>query len=349
MKKFFSIFLILFVCKLFTAAQVTGEFIWKEYSPALEEFTVTVPSNFDSLKFDEKNPDITRIYKSFLNGTYLFIASGKDSDSAPYNSIVSLAMTNKAVKKNSKIDSRAAEEFDFSDSEGFFQKVVAVKTGSRFYIFYSVSEKQDNAETKKFFSSIKFRKKPSTENPPATAQTKTETPVNIPPPTEKQQTGNNPTKTTDVPLGLPNAGGIGDGSGSGYGNGNGVGAGGDGIGNGVRPMIGGGAGIGNSDPAERDLVTKPIIKPFTSVKILSKQPAKYSTLARIFGLEGNVMLRVTFLANGTIGSITPVKKLPFGLTDSAISAAKSIRFEPATKNGVAYSVSKTVQYNFTIY
>lgn len=343
MKKFFSIFSILFVCKLFIAAQVTGEFIWKEYSPALEEFSVTAPANFDSLKFDEKNPDITRIYKSFSSGTYFFIASGKDSDSAPYNSIVSLATTNKAVKKNSKIDSRAAEEFDFSDSEGFFQKVVAVKTDSRFYIFYSVSEKQDNADTKKFFSSIKFRKKPSTENPPATDQTTTETPVQ----TEKTQTGNNPTKTIDVPLELPNAGGIGDGSGSGYGIG--VGSGGDGIGNGVRAGIGGGAGIGNSDPAERDPVRKPIIKPFTSVKILSKQPAKYTTLARIFGLEGNVVLRVTFLANGTIGSITPVKKLPFGLTDSAISATKSIRFEPATKNGVAYSVSKTVQYTFTIY
>ena len=61
------------------------------------------------------------------------------------------------------------------------------------------------------------------------------------------------------------------------------------------------------------------------------------------------MLRVTFSANGSIGGITPISKLPFGLTEEAIKAARGIRFEPAMKESVPYSVTKPVEYTFTIY
>jgi TonB family protein len=66
-------------------------------------------------------------------------------------------------------------------------------------------------------------------------------------------------------------------------------------------------------------------------------------------VQGTVILRVTFLASGQVGSISPVKGLPNGLTEQAIAAARSIRFEPAKNNGVAQTVTKQVEYTFSIY
>ena len=60
-------------------------------------------------------------------------------------------------------------------------------------------------------------------------------------------------------------------------------------------------------------------------------------------------LRITFLSNGTVGEIAAIKKLPFGITESAIEAAKRIRFEPEYVNGSPITVKKVLQYSFTIY
>jgi hypothetical protein len=62
-----------------------------------------------------------------------------------------------------------------------------------------------------------------------------------------------------------------------------------------------------------------------------------------------VKLKITFLATGQIGAIFVVKGLPNGLSEQAVIAAKGIRFEPAKKNGVPYSVPKIISYSFTIY
>ena len=86
-----------------------------------------------------------------------------------------------------------------------------------------------------------------------------------------------------------------------------------------------------------------------SVKILSKPRAGYTDEARQHNTQGNVVLRVTFLASGQIGSISPVSGLPYGLTEQAIAAAREIRFTPATRNGMPYTKQMTVQYGFTIY
>lgn len=85
------------------------------------------------------------------------------------------------------------------------------------------------------------------------------------------------------------------------------------------------------------------------LKILSKPRPSYTDLARYYNMQGTVTLRVTFLANGEIASVSPVKKLPFGLTLNAIKAAKLFQFEPAKRNGIPYSVVKAVQFSFTIY
>lgn len=85
------------------------------------------------------------------------------------------------------------------------------------------------------------------------------------------------------------------------------------------------------------------------LNILSKPRANYTSEAEENFVEGKVLLRVVFLANGKVGNITPIKELSLGLTEQAIAAAKKIKFEPAKRSGAPYTVVKQVEYNFTIY
>lgn len=85
------------------------------------------------------------------------------------------------------------------------------------------------------------------------------------------------------------------------------------------------------------------------IQIISKPRAYYTDAARQNQVQGTLTLRVVFMANGEIGSISPVTNLPDGLTEQAIAAAKEIKFEPSKKNGVSQTVTKQVQYSFTIY
>lgn len=86
-----------------------------------------------------------------------------------------------------------------------------------------------------------------------------------------------------------------------------------------------------------------------NVKILSKRRASYTETARTNNIQGAVTLRIEFLGSGQIGAITVISGLPDGLTEQAIAAAREIRFQPATKDGIPYTKQMTVQYGFTIY
>ncbi len=112
---------------------------------------------------------------------------------------------------------------------------------------------------------------------------------------------------------------------------------------------GSGQGSGSGGKGDSDRLPPPIPTSTPSAeknifKILSQPRASYNDEARIYEVSGVVRLKVTFLANGTIGSISVIKKLPFGLTNSAIKAAKAIEFVPGTT-----TISKTVEYRFTLY
>lgn len=96
-------------------------------------------------------------------------------------------------------------------------------------------------------------------------------------------------------------------------------------------------------------LVKPVRSELTSFKILSKPKPDYTGAARENQVQGKIRLRVTFLANGQIGNITPVNNLPDGLTEQAIAAARQIKFEPAKRAGIPTSVTKVVEYTFTIY
>lgn len=83
--------------------------------------------------------------------------------------------------------------------------------------------------------------------------------------------------------------------------------------------------------------------------ILSKPRPRYTEQARRQNQQGEVTLRVTFGSNGQVQKIDVVKGLGNGLTESAVKAARQIRFLPAEKNSEPFSVTKTVQFSFSIY
>ena len=145
-------------------------------------------------------------------------------------------------------------------------------------------------------------------------------------------------------------GGMGSGTGTGFGSGRGTGE-----GTGIGSGSGGGRGDGTGDgtgSGRRRTVAPPKPKPVgptVGIKILSKPRPGYTDSARQNNVQGTVRLRVTFLASGRIGGVSAIKGLPHGLTEKAIAAARQIRFKPAMRNGRAYSVKKTILYNFTIY
>jgi TonB family protein len=145
-------------------------------------------------------------------------------------------------------------------------------------------------------------------------------------------------------------GGFGNGNGRGAGNGNGLGEGnGNGSGSGNGNGNGNGDGDGDGDNVPRLTETVKPVGVTVGMKILSRPQPRYTDAARVNNVQGTVTLRVTFTASGTIGSVSPVSGLPYGLTEQAIAAAKQIRFEPPKRNGQPYAVTKTVSYTFTIY
>jgi TonB family protein len=85
-----------------------------------------------------------------------------------------------------------------------------------------------------------------------------------------------------------------------------------------------------------------------AVQIVSKPTPRYTEAARAKNIEGRVVLRVTFFSNGTVGPISVVEGLPYGLTESAIEAAREITFEPQLADGHAVTNTSTVEYRFSI-
>lgn len=177
-------------------------------------------------------------------------------------------------------------------------------------------------------------------------------------------------RPTDEKYGNPNAslgnilsngrgkgGGQGEGNGDGQGTGRGSGAGsgtgsGFGDGTGTGDGDGDGPGGGSANARNRTVPPPPPAPPVgvtQAIKIISKPKAPFTDTARAQSIQGVVRLRVTFLSNGQIGSISPIQGLSGGLTEQAIAAARNIKFEPAKKNGVPQTVTKQVEYSFTLY
>lgn len=85
---------------------------------------------------------------------------------------------------------------------------------------------------------------------------------------------------------------------------------------------------------------------FKKLRILSKPEARYTAEARNNNTSGQVVLHVLFGETGYVLQISVVRGLPFGLTESAIAAAREIEFEPAELDGKKVAYPLVVVYNF---
>jgi TonB family protein len=83
--------------------------------------------------------------------------------------------------------------------------------------------------------------------------------------------------------------------------------------------------------------------------VLEKPEPSYTESARKFGVQGTVVLRAIFSLNGEVTNISVVRRLPHGLTESTVGAARRIKFLPAVKDGHPVSTWIQLEYNFNLY
>jgi TonB family protein len=189
-------------------------------------------------------------------------------------------------------------------------------------------------------------------------------------PVEKVQTGGfgdpnglpgkgDPNKTTNVNrLGSPALPG-----GPGYGNGTGGDKGAravvasTGFGNGIAnpPQGGGKQGVVQSSGFANQTVASDAPKKKASadsgtsqVDILSKPRPEYTAEGRALKLEGDVVIDLVFLANGSVQVNHVVSGLGHGLDESAVQAAQQIKFKPAKRDGEAVDFPARVRIEFRL-
>jgi len=86
----------------------------------------------------------------------------------------------------------------------------------------------------------------------------------------------------------------------------------------------------------------------SNLEVISKPPVQYTSEARQLKVEGEVVLRVTFLANGQVVVQGVVKGLGHGLDEEARRVAQQIRFRPATRDGHPVDLTTTITINFQL-
>jgi TonB family protein len=175
-------------------------------------------------------------------------------------------------------------------------------------------------------------------------------PALFPPDTRQLQYGDPKSKSTTPSSGSGTGNGIGQGNGGGVGPGNGGGYGpgnGGNTGGGERREGGGGPGGGGGGTDygrtfnPRDVSVK--------ARILEKPEPTYTEAARKNQITGTVVIKAIFSSSGQVTNIVAISRLPDGLTEKAIAAARQIRFIPATKDGHAVSMYVQMEYNFNLY
>ncbi len=86
----------------------------------------------------------------------------------------------------------------------------------------------------------------------------------------------------------------------------------------------------------------------TNLEVLSKPPVRYTSEARKQRVQGDVVLRVTFTANGRVVVQGVVHGLGYGLDEEARRVAQEIRFRPATRNGQPVDLTTNITITFQL-
>ena len=87
---------------------------------------------------------------------------------------------------------------------------------------------------------------------------------------------------------------------------------------------------------------------FQAVTVTFGPKPVYTPEARAAHVEGEVILRVRFTANGQVEVLGVVQPLGHGLDESAENAVRQYRFKPATQNGQAVDQTTTVHVRFQL-
>lgn len=83
--------------------------------------------------------------------------------------------------------------------------------------------------------------------------------------------------------------------------------------------------------------------------VVSKSEPFYTDEARQHKVKGTVTMEAVFAENGYVTNIKVTRALTHGLTESAIDAARSIRFFPAEKDGKPVSQRTMFEFSFDLY
>jgi len=86
----------------------------------------------------------------------------------------------------------------------------------------------------------------------------------------------------------------------------------------------------------------------TNLEVLSKPAVQYTTEARQLKVQGDVVLRVTFMASGRVVVQGVVHGLGHGLDQEAERVAQQIRFRPATRNGQPVDMTTNITITFQL-
>jgi len=86
----------------------------------------------------------------------------------------------------------------------------------------------------------------------------------------------------------------------------------------------------------------------TNLEVISKPAVQYTAEAREMKVQGDVVLRVTFLATGQVVVQGVVHGLGHGLDEEARRVAQQIRFRPATRDGHPVDLTTTITITFQL-
>jgi TonB family protein len=127
-----------------------------------------------------------------------------------------------------------------------------------------------------------------------------------------------------------------------------------GIGNGTRVGSNGGvvgrvASVGIPAATTVAMVQRVNTQPaFTNLELISKPAVQYTAEARQLKVQGDVVLRVTFLASGQVAVQGILHGLGHGLDEEAQRVAHQIRFRPATRDGRPVDMTTNITITFQL-
>jgi TonB family protein len=108
------------------------------------------------------------------------------------------------------------------------------------------------------------------------------------------------------------------------------------------------AGIPNAPTAVVSSPRPGAVPAPTNLEVISKPMPQYTSEARELKVQGDVILRVTFTANGRVVVQGIVHSLGHGLDEEARRVAQKISFRPATRNGQAVDMTTNITITFQL-